>query len=484
MPNSTVLRTNIFGITTSGSKVNPPAFSTAETLAAGKLIDKLKWIADDAIANIAPTIDWLGSAANQGQNGTQNSMINKELVGPTRFDTSNIFKGWTAPAMPTLPAFPTLPTDLKVDAAALKTSVAGTVDDLEKEWIARFLPSITDITALDRMPKEVLDGTTANQMVTKLDTLETALKQALATTAASVKNMLSTAITTSQANLTAIIAGTQPKIDAATAVATNNTANIAWARARDQSAREAARLESESVAEWAARGFALPGGSLAAQAAIQRQATLDSASKIAGDEAVRAQGMYLDIAKLSVTSWVQAAELQVNSEITAFKTIYDANANFAQMEMEANRAGAKQAFDHLGLRINFTKDSAEIATRYRTACADSMNGMVNAYANISRTETEYLKAIADAQRANLMALIEYYRVSLAESEMGMKVSLANNENDIRFAQIAAQFIAGSVTHHVEAAQQTANVYAKIAAMALSGMNGIASVGNTSSSTGT
>jgi hypothetical protein len=219
----------------------------------------------------------------------------------------------------------------------------------------------------------------------------------------------------------------------------------------------------------------MPNGAFTATAAMARQATLDVASArgrrpggacagaISGDRQDRGNVVASD------------GEFQLKAEITGFTAYMDQRLKYAAMDMENNRAKVKQAVEHLGLRIDFTKFAGGHRDQVPHGVADSMNGLINAYANLAGTEMQYLARIAEAQRANLQSLIEYFRTSIAYSEMGMRASITNNENDIRWAQIAAQFIGAAVGHHVQAASTTADAYARVAGMAMSGLNGVASV---------
>lgn len=477
---SYITRSNIFGDTSSTLVTNPPVFTTVETTAAGKLIDKLKWIAEQQIEETIAATNWLGLASNAGQNTNAEGFVKKQYVSPTPLTSANIISGWSNPAMPTLPAFPTLPADLKIDMGTFKPAVTQLITDLKTSWLSQAIPtSLTDITRFDNFIKDILNGTDETIIAGKLDLLETQLKNALDTTKATALAALTTSLATMRTAVTASQTGLQPLVDAALAVARNDTANIAWARARDQAAREAARQESEAAEEIGARGFSMPNGALNAATAAARQATLDVASKVAGDQAVRSQEQYLEIAKLSVSAWLQESDFKLKSEISAFTVTADHYLRYGAMELESNRAKVKQAVDHLGMRIDFTKFAGEMSAKYRIDVANAMNGLINAYANFTGTEMQYHARIAEAQRQNLMALVDYYKAGLAYSEMGFKASITNNEQQIQWAQVASQFIGTAVGHHVTAAQATADAMARIAGMAMGGLNGVASVTSSS-----
>jgi hypothetical protein len=107
------------------------------------------------------------------------------------------------------------------------------------------------------------------------------------------------------------------------------------------------------------------------------------------------------------------------------KAVLEARLRYSAMQIEADRTVAEQSMKNLGLRLDFSKFGADFALKYRTEAINGMNGLIQAYAALNRGEMEYYAAIAQAQRTNLEALIGYYRLSLSEAEMGMKVSTEN-----------------------------------------------------------
>lgn len=538
-------RSNIFGEITSSSDPTDITYSDDPAASdAVNLIGKLKAIADNQLSKMAAATEWLGIAANQGQNSTgKNTFVGYENVLPDPIDTSNIFKGWTAPTLPSLPAFPALPADLKVDLSSFKTDAAALVDKLQLSWMAKFLPSTTDTSKYDTLMKDILSGTNDALVAAKTEGYLTDMKANFVSVKSDALNDIVNRVSTLYSGVTDLLAKIPTKIDsimaltqdnmdtqinalyaaldidlatlptsiaAAITLAEDNTSNIIFARGRDQVAREAARQEVEVLADWASRGWSMPSGVLAAQQAAARQNTLDSASKFAAEEAVREQEMVVDLTKISVDSslrvadvrtrakleaikitlearrlnvdfakssidaWIRQSEVQLRTNLDATRTAFDARLRYSAMQIEADRSVAELAIKNLGIRLDFSKFGADFALNYRKSAIDGMNGLINAYANLNRGEMEYYAAIAQAQRQNLEALIGYYRLSLAEAEMGMKVSMENTETKLKWATIAGNFIAQCVGHHVQAAMATGNMYAQAAGMSLGGLNGIAS----------
>lgn len=471
-------RTNIFGnITSSAGAVTPP-FSTTETNPAAKLIAKLQWLAETNIEKLVDAVDWLGLAANQGQNNKDNGLIVYQNEKPEALTSENILSGWTSPAMPSLPAFPTLPSFLDIDINSFKTGADNLVNALQNSWLSHFLPATTDTSRYDVLFNDILNGTDEATAKARLDAIFNEMNNNITSNFLTTINELNLAIATLRTDITTRKTGLPAKVQAALDAAVTNS-DIAFARARDQVARESARLEAEAVAEWAARGFAMPSGVLAAQQAAQRQATLDAATKVAAEEAIKAMDRSLEIAKMDIDAWMRMTDFEFRADVEAMRQPVEARLRYAEMQLTADREKAEVAFKHLGLRMDFTKFSGDFALKYRTMAVEGMNGLINAYANLTRNEADYYVRIADAKRQAMMALVEYHKLALSQAKIGMDVSLANTENDLKWTSIAADFIAKSVFHHVTAAVHVADSYGKIAGGALSGLNGVAAQTSTS-----
>jgi hypothetical protein len=519
MSGETKMMSNIFDqttVTTSATNAEPVS---AETTAAGKLIDHLKWVADTAVTQAGDRANWLGLAANAGQNVGQHSMVKGELVKPDPLDRSKIFQSsFNLPSLATL-TVPTIPDGLKIDVSKINADTKADLDALKNSWLTQFLPAVTDVSALTKLSDNILNGTNQATVATKLSLLEgelsaaldtvinstsksmddllTTVKAAIVASAASARTGVSndgaTAKTNIGANLTSAQAGVAGALDAAK----DNATNIAWARARDAAAREGARQEAEAVTGWASRGWSMPGGALAGLAQKARQATLNAASEMAAQQAEKQQQLFFDAARASVEAYLRAMDAQStadlailradidaslhvldaqsSADLSVYKDSLDAKLRFADLQNTAKREKVRQAFEHLGLQLDFTKFTGDLAVKYRLGVIEGLNDLIRAYAALKGNETEYLAAITRAQDASVQALVEYYRAAIASAEMGMRVDLQNNENDLRWSTIAAQFIGTAVGHHVQAAGAATDVFARIAAMALSGMNGIASV---------
>ena len=199
--------------------------------------------------------------------------------------------------------------------------------------------------------------------------------------------------------------------------------DILWERAKQQGLREAARYEDAMVSQWASRGFSLPGGVVANQLLVKNQDLLHM------------------------------------------------NAGFA----------AQQAIKALDIQIEQTKFAAEIGVKLRLGLIASLTGLVEAYTKLPLAAAEYAGAVARAQQASYAAITEYYRMLLTSSEITLRADMANADNDMKYIATAGTFIGGIVREQVAAAIAETNVYAQSAAAAISGLTGVVSQVNTSTS---
>jgi hypothetical protein len=219
----------------------------------------------------------------------------------------------------------------------------------------------------------------------------------------------------------------------------------------------------------------LPSGVLLAQQNIARKATMDASSGMAAEQAVQTQNMYVELAKMSIDSWLKAAELQMESEIKAYVTFSQSRQKTAEMEMQGYMDRAKVAIEALGLRIDLTKAAGSVGAQYRLGVNQALNGLVAAYGDLARTGADGQAKVAESQRAIMMAMADYWRASIASSDITLRGDIENNRQSMDWAHEAAQVTVAAVGQRVQAAIASADAYGKIAAMAISGLNGIGSV---------
>lgn len=468
--------TDIFGFGTaySGNSGGYVSNEANETTPSGKLIERLKFIANQNVDQATSAAGVLASAANSGQNLSGSGLVYRQMVVPTPITANTIFAhGWSNPTLPALPALPAIPTGLNLDYKDITGAVDADVAKLQASWMAKFLPQDADVSSLNNLFKDVLGGGTEINITNALTNLATTTTSALSTILGNAQGVLNNAINTMQFNLAARFTTANSNVASALAIAGDNTQNIAWARARDQVAREAARKGRESISQFASRGFNLPPGALIKRINQDQQDTLSAASDIASEQAVKTQQLFFDTAKMSVDTYMKLLETQATTDMASFNAVAAMNIRNAELSLDANKFNAKLAFDNLGLRIDFTKFAASQAIQYRLGVLNSVDALVNSYAALVRSESEYFANITSAKRLAYQAMMDYYRAAIQYGEYALKAEVTNSEMDIRFTQTAAQFIGQAVGNHVQAASSALNGYAQIAGMALSGLNAIA-----------
>ncbi len=470
-------RTDIIGNTVTGgwSWVTPPDYGLATT-APDKLIQWLTRLATAGLIDSTGYADRIGGQTEQGQNANQFSILREEIKHPEAIDRAAVMAAWTPPEMPQVQPLPELPDSLQIDFAAIKHDADIDLAELQDSFLSQFFPADVSLgNTFDELFNDVLSGQNTVNATASLN----ALAEQATTLAAQIKTTTGAALVTSLASVNTNLSGNfviaKTGVNDAMAQATSNVQNIAWVRARDQVAREAARQEAEAISSMASRGFSLPNGVLLNVISKQRQATLNSASDIAGQEAVKIQQYMIEIAREKIVAFLKFMDSQSSAEITAYKTRVEADLKFGEFQLDILKDNAKRAFDHLGLRLDFTKFAAGEAVRYRLGVIQGWNGLISAYCDTRKSAAQYLEAIARAQTAAYGAIIQYYEAALRQADIGLKLEQANKEIEMKYIGEAANFIARSVANHIQAAASTADVAARLFAAPLQGLNSVASV---------
>lgn len=260
-------------------------------------------------------------------------------------------------SVPTLPPPPS-PSTLEVNFDAALLQVRGVVDDLAGSWLMQYFPAALP-DGFDPLMDLVLNG----------------------------------------------------------AIVSDAMQELLWERAKQQTARAALQFEDEAVAQWASRGFSLPGGAINKQ--IQRK----------------------------------------NQDL------FFANADLA----------AQQAIKALELQVDAAKFAADIGTKLRLGLIDGLTRLVAAYAQLPVAAANYAAAVAEARRAAYTSIGEYYRAVIAASEIQLRPAIANAEISQRYVSDLVQVSGTAMGHQVHAAAAGTNALAQIGAASLSGLNGVASV---------
>lgn len=201
-------------------------------------------------------------------------------------------------------------------------------------------------------------------------------------------------------------------------IITDAMQEIFWSRAKYQTQRDAARFEDEAITAWAARGFSMPGGVINKQIARKNQ------------------------------------------------ELFNANADLA----------AQQAIKALDIQIDAVKFAAEIGTRLRLGLISGMTALVEAYARLPASAAAYAESVSAARRAAYAAVVEYNKVLIQSAQIKIQVDETNASNYMRAIENQTSFISQYVQAHINAQVQTADVYARQSAAAISGLNGVSTIG--------
>lgn len=203
-------------------------------------------------------------------------------------------------------------------------------------------------------------------------------------------------------------------------IVTATQQEIAWERARGQVVRDARRASDEAVNNWASRGFSLPGGVVNNQLAMISQQLLDKNAELAAAQAAKA----------------------------------------------------------IDIQVDATKFAAEISTKLRLGLIEALTGLVTAYSKLPGTAAEYASAVAHANTAMYQTVAEYYKTAVAGAEITLKAEVANAEQQTRAMAVLGDYYGKLAAVRVQAYTAEADVYARAAAAAMSGMHAVASTNTT------
>jgi hypothetical protein len=190
-----------------------------------------------------------------------------------------------------------------------------------------------------------------------------------------------------------------------------------WQRARDRIIADGARVEADTMSEFADRGFSLPSGTLVSKLQELRFEQLAKSQDISRDIAA-------DQAKMEVENVRFAVDLAIKSRLQAL----DAAANY----------------------LRATLSGADVASRVAGLNSDARSRMVAATA-------------------------ELYRARIARDEVAMKVPMANTDKSVQLSTANMDGFYKGVANRVQATMSAADVYGRSAAAALASLNSVASV---------
>lgn len=192
-----------------------------------------------------------------------------------------------------------------------------------------------------------------------------------------------------------------------------------WDRARSRENELFLQNVDTATAEWAARGYALPGGALTARVQQAQQDAIDKAATISRDRAIK------------------NIEIQIE------------NIRFAIEQAVKLRLGALQ------LAVDYVK----------------------AYLRPVELSIEYAKSLTDAHYRYFGAMSDYYRAVIGAAALTIEVQKANQGAAVASNESFAKLVASITASRAGAAASAAAALGRAAAAALGALNSVADIGH-------
>lgn len=158
-----------------------------------------------------------------------------------------------------------------------------------------------------------------------------------------------------------------------------------WQAARNRALRDSTRAEQEALAQWGARGYALPPGAAAGQLAQIRQETRDRLAEASRDASIAEANVEADNARTRLQAYVQ----QNGQKIELARAQVDA-------AIRARTAGVAAAIEYMRALALPVQIGADVTTAVITAKA----GLSNAMSAVYRTQVDALTAISQIDLTN------------------------------------------------------------------------------------
>lgn len=194
-----------------------------------------------------------------------------------------------------------------------------------------------------------------------------------------------------------------------------------WQRGRDRVIADSARVESQTLNEFAARGLTLPAGAMASRLQEVRFGQLLKTQELSRDVAIKQADIEVDNLRFAV-------DLAVKSRMQAMGTAVD--------------------------YIRALMSGADAASKVALLNADAKARMVAATADL-------------------------YRARLARDEIAMRIPLANATNAVQLNGINVDGFYKGINARVQAASAAAESYGRVAAAALASLNSVAAISSAS-----
>lgn len=194
-----------------------------------------------------------------------------------------------------------------------------------------------------------------------------------------------------------------------------------WQRGRDRIIADGARVESQTLTEFASRGLSLPSGAMAGRLQEVRFEQLLKTQELSRDVAIKQ-------AEIEIENLKFAVDLAVKSRMQAMGVAVD--------------------------YIRALMSGADTAARVALLNADAKARMISATADL-------------------------YRARLTRDEIAMRVPLANAANGVQLNGIGVDGFYKGVGARVQAASAAAESYGRVASAALASLNSVAAISNSS-----
>lgn len=122
------------------------------------------------------------------------------------------------------------------------------------------------------------------------------------------------------------------------------------------------------------------------------------------------------------------------------------------------------------VRIEMVKFAVEQVNSLRQVAANGLTGYMNAFASLPGSATQYAAQKAEAKQALWAAGRDYYTAQLGFKNLLLDVKKANQQGDITMAQLSAGLDDKAITRDLESLHTAAEVYGRLVAGAMSGIN--------------
>jgi len=122
------------------------------------------------------------------------------------------------------------------------------------------------------------------------------------------------------------------------------------------------------------------------------------------------------------------------------------------------------------VRIEMIKFAVQQVNSLRQVAANGLTGYLNAFASLPGSAAQYAAQKADAKKAMWAAGRDYYSAQLGFKNLLLDAKKSNQQGDISMAQLSAGLDDKAITRDLTSLQTAAEVYGRLVAGAMSGIN--------------